>query len=223
MLLTKGQGAPGPNEILGLGPAAWFRFNIGVAADGSQWDDASGNARHLLQATATNRPAKQANGSLLFDGVDNFMRTAPFTLNQPFTEYLLMQQVTWGSNRYFSDGATLNSTILGVGGAVVEPQFEMFAGANAATNGNLAVNTYAVVVAVFNGASSLDRVNNTTEVTGNAGANNAGGFTLGGGGDVAANFSNIQVKEVILFASAHTKAQRDLVVQYLATLGGLSI
>ncbi len=49
----------GAGIVSSLGPAAWFRANTGITVTGlgvSQWDDQSGNARHLLQGTDANRP-----------------------------------------------------------------------------------------------------------------------------------------------------------------------
>ena len=59
--------------------AVWGRFNIGITVVGAgvdTWADQSGNGRDLLQTTDTNRPSKESDGSILFDGVDNTLKTA---------------------------------------------------------------------------------------------------------------------------------------------------
>lgn len=206
---------------MGLGPAAWFRNQQGITQAGgfvSQWDDQSGNGRHLLQATGTNQPSLQADGSILFDGVDNFLKCAAFTLNQPETVYILVNQVTWTGNDIIFDGDADGGGQLFQ--RTVTPTIALFAGTSSANNTGLAVGTYGAVVAVFNGASSLLQVNNGTPSTGDAGANNLSGFTLGSNG---VTFSNIQVKEAILFPSAHSATTRAQVIQYLATVGGISV
>jgi hypothetical protein len=213
--LTRGGGGAG--LILSLTPAAWFRYGIGVSV--SQWDDQSGNARHLLQATATNQPAVQSDGSLLFDGVDNFMKCDAFTLNQPTTVYYLGKQVTWVNNTSAFDGNTLNTGRLDT--RTASPQMGIFAGASVGPISPV-VDTYNVITSVFNGASSVLQLNNGTPVTGDTGAGNMGGFTLGAGGD-ATRDSNIQVKEVILFAAAHDAATRSRVIRYLARVGNLGL
>lgn len=208
------------NIVRSLSPAAWFRFNRGITQAGgfaSQWDDQSGNARHLKQPTGTNQPAVNPDGSLLFDGVDNFMKCDAFTLVQPETIYLLMKQVTWTINDRFCDGDTAVPASMLVYQSTSTPNITMFAGSATADNANLGINTYAAICAVFNGASSVLRVGNTTEVTGNAGASNGGGFTLGAQSNPGA-YSNIEVKEAIIFPTAHTPAQRAQVVAYLLTL-----
>jgi hypothetical protein len=213
------------SEYLGggavAGPAAWYRKGQGITVTGSgvsQWSDASGNGRHLLQATDTNRPARQSDGTILFDGVDNYLKTSAFTLNQPITYYLALKQVTWTAGDYFIDGDGNTSVLIAQPSAGATPEIVAYAGSLSAVSTGLAVNTYGVICAVYNGASSVLRVNNGADITGNFGANNAGGLTLGGSGTVVAQFANIQVKEVIVFNQAHTAAQRSLMIAYLQTL-----
>lgn len=209
--------------VRGLNPAAWFRFNTGITVTGagvSAWADQSGNARDLLQGTDAARPPKQADGSILFDGVAQFLKCGSFTLNQPETVYLLFKQVAWTLNARISDGNANGTGSIDQSPAT--PQLVINAGSAVATNGNLAVGAYGVAAAVFNGASSSLRINNTAETTGNAGAANMSGFTVGGAASGVA-FSNIQVKEVVLFAAAHDAATRQRVIRYLAQVGGLNI
>ena len=204
-----------------LDPVAWFRFNSGITGvtTVSQWDDVTGNANHLKQATETNQPALQVDGSILFDGVDNYLKCDAFTLNQPFTEYMLFRQITWTANDYFSDGNTLASTGFLQAELGATPEVSMYAGTGVATNDNLLLGTYGIASVVFNGASSLIQINNTIATTGNVGINNAGGFTLGATGNGSTTVSNIQVKEVILFPVAHDANTRLHVARYLAHNG----
>jgi len=130
---------PGPGLAVGLpdsppgGMAAWFRYGKGIEFAGagvSRWADQTGNKRHLLQATDTNRPALQADNSILFDGVDNYLKCAAFTLVQPETVYLLGKQVTWTVSDHFFDGNAAG------GGRVTQvtasPQINIDAGAGVA-------------------------------------------------------------------------------------------
>ena len=63
----------------------------------SQWNDKSGNGRHLSQATAASRPAYQATGlsslpTLQFDGINDFLQNTSFSFgNSAFTFYCVMQ------------------------------------------------------------------------------------------------------------------------------------
>lgn len=222
-LWTSKRGGP-PEPITALTPAAWYRYGVGIEVTGSgvsKWPDQSGNGRDLLQGTDAARPALQSDNSILFDGGAHFLKCSTFTFAQPETIYALYRQVTWTLTDTIFDGNTSNT------GAVrqssVTPQLEINAGAaQVATNANLAVNTYGVMAVVFNGASSLLQINNTTATTGSPGTASMSGFTLGARGD-STQFSNIQVKEVILFAAAHDAATRTAVITYLATVGGLNI
>jgi len=94
----------GLQAVVALSPQAWFRYGVGITVTGagvSTWADQSGNGRDLLQGTDTNRPALQADSSILFDGVDNFLKTAGFTFNQPETVYVVFKAIT------FTDGDTI--------------------------------------------------------------------------------------------------------------------
>ena len=199
--------------------AAWFRYGQGITETGagvSQWDDASGNTRHLKQGTDTNRPAKQGDGSILFDGADNFLKCDAFTLNQPFTVYLLAKQVTWTSGDYLFDGNTTNSALLRQ--RTSSPRLGLFAGTVAdVADTTWTLDTYMPVAVVFDGASSVLQINNGVSNTVNPGAQNAAGFTLGSA-PAATNPANIQVKEVVIYAAAHDASTRAQVNAYLATL-----
>lgn len=203
-----------------LGPAAWFPFGVGITSAAgavSQWDDQSGNGRHLKQATATNQPTLEADGSITFDGVDNFLKCDAFTLDQPETVYLLFKQITWTSTERIFSGNALSS------GDLVQltstPQIGLFAG-TATSLVSMTLDAYGVIAGVFNGASSSIQLNSGTPATGNCGAANMGGFTLGASG-APGGWANIQVKEVIIFAAAHDSTQRAAVIKYLMRLGGL--
>ena len=212
--------AAGPIET----QAAWFRFKLGITSASnavSQWDDQSGNSRNLLQATGTNQPALQTDRSILFDGVDNFMKCDAFTFNQPETVYILCKQITWTLGGTFVDGNTAGSSIQ-ISQRVGSPTLQIYAGLFVADNSDLAINTYGALAAVFNGASSSLQVNNNTATTGNVGAENPGGFTLGAN-SADGNFSNIQVKEALLYAAAHDATQRARVISYLSAIGDLGL
>jgi hypothetical protein len=76
-----------PDE-LGASLALWLdaEDTASITLNGStvaQWDDKSGNARHVSQATAANQPTYTASGLngkpvLTFDGIDDFMSMSDF-------------------------------------------------------------------------------------------------------------------------------------------------
>ena len=199
--------------ISALTPAAWYRNATGITESGgfvSQWDDYSGNGRHLVQGTGTNQPAYSA-GVLTFDGADNFMEAA-YTANQPRTRYWVGKQVTWTNNEHIFNGSTANVALYK---STTTPRIDLYAGSVAAANTNLAVNTNGIVCAVFNGASSSLRVNNTAKTTGDAGGANPGGLTLAAMNGGGSGWGRITVLEFIDFAAAHDDAIQDSVITAL--------
>jgi hypothetical protein len=220
MLLHRGQGGGGDAVIRGLSPAAWFRLGQGITTvtGVSQWADQSGNARHLKQATGAAQPALQADGSILFDGTDDYLKCDAFTLPQPVSVYMLGRQVTWTLGDVFFDGDVRDGMI--VFQRTSSPTIAQYTGVITADNSDFTLNAYAVLSSIYNGASSSLQINSNAATTGVASATTPGGFTLGAGGN-AASFANIQVKEVIVFQAAHTAAQRASVIGYLTRIGGL--
>lgn len=204
--------------------AAWFKFGTGITSSGglvSQWDDISGNGRHLKQATETNRPTLEADGSITFDGADNYLKCDAFTLNQPETIYLLFKQVTWTNAEYIFDGnATATGRVLQ---SPTTPSLLPTAPTSMTANANLEVDTYGVLAVVFNSTSSVHQINNTTPVTGDAGTNNMGGFTLGARGAGDAGYGNIQVMEGMILNTAHGDKSRETFISYLAAVGSVSL
>ncbi len=210
-----------PSDLAGL--KLWCKYNSGITVTGagvSQWDDVSGNGNHLKQGTDTNRPSKEADGSILFDGVDNFLKADAFTLVQPETVYLLVKQVTWTLARRFFDGNIVNTGLIYQNPTT--PTIKMYAGSDSGENSDLTIDTYSAICAVFNGASSILRVDNNADVSGDVGAGDMGGLTLGANG-ANGQWSNIQVKEVLIYNVAHDAAERLQMTAYLAQIGSLNI
>ena len=207
----------GGNPIQALNPAAYFKFNTGITVTGagvSQWDDQSGNGRHLLQATDTQRPALQGDGSILFDGVDDYLKCNAFTLNQPETVYIRFLPVSWAHGDYVFDGNFINTVALYQN--TIAHHYTQHAGA-AGADGIALAGSYYSMCSLYSGASSVLNINGT-ETTGNPGAANAGGFTLGAHGNVNGGWSNIRVKEVAIFTGTHDAATRAKIISYLNTL-----
>ena len=218
MLLTWAP-SNGLQAVVALNPQAWFRYGLGITVTGagvSTWADQSGNGRDLLQGTDAARPTLQADGSILCDGIAQFIKCVGFTFNQPETVYVVFKAITFTDGDTIFDGNAGND--LRLFQVNPEPNLAGFAGSQFGTGAGPVTGVYGVVCAVYNGASSLVRVNNEAPVSGDSGAANGSGFTLGAFGNGATAWSNIQVKEVILFATAHTTTQQDQVMSYLSRL-----
>lgn len=171
-----------------------------ITKDGSNlvsvWAAKGGAAtgKNLLQADGAKQPLWVSPGTIRFDGVDNFLKSAAFTWNQPCFIYFLGKQITWTANDTWFDGGTDARAIIQQ--TPTAPTIKAYAGTISSANANLLVNTWGIVRVLFNGANSKLQVNATAAVTGDFGANNMGGFTLGNRVSVPL-YSNIEVKDII--------------------------
>jgi hypothetical protein len=170
----------------------------------SDWPETTTNGATAVSSTTgetwklTNTGTKLAqivaSPQLLFDGAAFYMQMAT-TLVQPVTVYAVINQITWTILHALFDGNSLAT------GELVQttatPTLDISAGTPVAPNANLALNTYGVVTAIFNGASSSLQINSTVATTGNAGAGNMGGYTIGANA-AGLLFGNLQAKELIL-------------------------
>ena len=183
----------------------------------SSWNDKLASGHNLVQATGTNQPLWSSSG-ILFDGVDNYMQTATFTLIQPEFIYIVINQIAWTSDHIIFDGYTTAGGLLYQ--RTTTPQIAAYAGSYL-NNTNLPVNTLGIVRVLFNGASSKVTVNATTPVTGAGGSGNMAGFTLGNQGNHGGGYGNIQVKEVILRKVADNSTDEASIYSYLKSKYGL--
>lgn len=207
-------GAPPPPAPPSTNLYKWWKLNTGLTQSGgvaSAWaDQISGT---VLAASGTAQPAVQADGSLLFDGVDDAM-SATFTRAQPHTTYLLAKQVSWINNGGLTDGGNFCTWI---SGATSSPTIQMYAGSASLFSSDMAVGAWGIVCGVFNGASSVFQIDATAAVTGNPGTGVATGIVIGAHG-ASAYFGNWQIKEVLLYDVAHDATARAAVRTYLATI-----
>jgi hypothetical protein len=205
--------------LLGAALAAWYRTDAISGKDGDaigQWDDLSGNARHLLQANGAKQPLLKRgmlNGQpvVRFDGVDDFIQ-ASFTFAQPYEFWVVGRLLTQTSNHVLLTGANN-----------LQGQFDYSGGTNMQAYAGTALLGSASPVATahvfnvrFNGASSHVRVDGKTTVTGNAGTGAPNGVTLGAHPGGALGLANTEVAEVIVVnVGTLTLSQRSKIQHYL--------
>jgi len=206
-----------PTQI--AGGVAWYRKGTGIVtgAGVSNWPDAFGLGRDLLQGTDAARPALQADGTVLFNGTSHFLETGAMSaIAQPSMTYLAFKQVTYTNTDIILDSQGRQILLQ----AAASPNLEIYNGiGQVATNGGLAINTYGVIAVLWSGAGSTFRINNNAPTTGNPGVDGTGtNLTMGAVNGGATQWSNIQVKEVILYSGAHTTAQQNAVINYLSAL-----
>ena len=209
--------------VASLKPVIWNRMGQGftlVQGRVSKWDDVSGNGNHMLQSIALSRPVVQPDGSLLFDGLNGYLR-AVFALAQPSTVYMLVKQITWTLSRRLFDSVGTSSALRQ---GETSPGINSFAGvAVSAQNNGLAIGVYGTVSVVFNGSHSSLQVNNGLASDEFGGSQAFDGVTLGNAGGTPPGLpGNVQIAEFVAYRGAHDSIQRSLLHRYLMTLGQVS-
>ena len=78
----------------------------------SQWDDKSGNARHVSQATGSNRPNYNGSNAITFDGTEYLFASDDFVWNLgDFNVFMVIDSDEAGADAYlFSEGSSSNTT-----------------------------------------------------------------------------------------------------------------
>ena len=204
-----------PSSIAGL--VQWQRKGVGIVGNPSvsNWPDQSGNGHDLVQASGPAQPQLQGDGSILFDGIAQFLKAVGYTLNQPSTTFFYFKQVSWTLNSGLADG---NGSFGGeVFQSSVSPGIKCSAPTTSAENDNFTVGAYHALTVVWNGASSFFIVDQNAATSWSCGANNLSGFTLGANGG-GTTFGNIQAKECGAYNVALSQAQALQLNGYLVTV-----
>lgn len=198
---------------------AWYDYTTPttITKDGSNrislWADKLLSGRNIIQADGEKQPLYQATG-VVFAGapIREHLESAPFIWNQPCQIYAVCKQITWTANYYLMTGiGGINNFYLQQ--RTSSPNLRL-AAITALTNyANLAVNTWGIVRIVLNGANSRLQVDNTAPRTGNAGANNPGGFCIPFNGAAPAN---CEYKEIVLRSAADSVDDETKIYNYLA-------
>lgn len=196
---------------------AWYAASriSGIANGGAvaTWPDLSGNGLHLVQATGSKQPLYTLSDitCVRFDGTDDFVGLN-FTQNQPSASFVLYRTRSAAANKFFADGSSAGATasllLSGTGLAI-----RAFAGSFLDNTTAVADNVWNYVGGIWNGASGALRVNGIS-TSGNTGASNAAGFTLGAKGD-GTSPAPVDVAAAVVCASVPLSADIVLIEQYL--------
>jgi len=207
-----------------LSPLGWYDASdtASITSSGgvvSQFNDKSGNSRHLTQGTSANRPitgTRTINGrnTLDFDGVNDNLQSGTFTQAQPITAFVVVQSdVTNPSNSQALGNDVPNNTPtlwISNGG------WAYFAGSVAASG--TAVNTNAhILEGVFSGASSGLWLDGTFILGTNPGTNgySTARILMGSDGNQTASCWDGRIGELLVFAGAMNSTNRAAVRYYL--------
>lgn len=211
-----------PNVVFGVDAysltsspvSAWPNLTIeGSARDAVQ---ATGNRQPLWSATAFNASYP----GVTFDGVavtGDFLRTVGFTLVQPFHVVMVCNLVATSANKVMIDGVTGQAAIYQ---GATPGNARLFAGLDGPAK---AISTVPhVISALFNGASSRIALDNGAPTTGNPGAANPGGITLGAdlGGSSA---TNCVIAACWVYSGALAANTETNLVRYLGARFGITV
>jgi hypothetical protein len=203
----------------------------------AQVNDASGNWGSNLTATTTARPRwmKRAMNSLrpglVFDGSANIMQaTANKTIAQPLTVVVVLQNWKNGVNQdnLYRDTNSGPVTFINAGNS-----WALFAGSTLSSTTLFSQNrdvipdgmiaAPAVVMSVFNGASSIIG-NNGVEATGAGGATGISGqMIVGAGAPGSGSFAHMVLYEILFFSKALNSTERGQLNTYYATALDLTL
>jgi hypothetical protein len=213
----------GVNSYVGDGASALYLYGAAVSQRKvSAWADQSGLGHDLTQVTAANQPLlvdAAENGSLAvrFDtsGGDS-LASAAFTLNQPEDVFAVMKVLTQGTAGVLDigwDGIAAGDMVLG---NIIAGTVAISAGVALSYAGvDLAFPAYDYFECQYNGATSVVNAHGLAlGSTGNAGANNAGGFTLGGLANGTRGM-NAEYTEILIYNRILSAAERTQLNNYL--------
>lgn len=218
--------AIGGSAIWTFDPSSTAKLAASVVSGGTTWTINTSGAtgaricgeRDLYQGTVANQPVltiAAAGNYLTFDGSNDYLKAAPFSLSQPETVYFAGSQVTWTINDDIFDGNATDSGALFQSNTT--PKFSAYMGGSASENSGWALATRAVISSVFFAAPARTstRVNlGSTVGGGGGGANNMNGFTVGSNGGGSAAYGNITASEIAIYSDAHPSRAQDRFARY---------
>ena len=215
-----------PTSISGC--QAWYRADLGVSGSApvTAWADQSGNSRNLSEAT--NGPtltASAVNGhpAMVFDGSNDKLATADFTLAMPYHWFIVMKNITWTDPEYAMYGD--NDAASNSPPAIMQRGFsgQMNARANNVDTASVTLGTtnYGVIDAYFNTGSGVAfiRLNNGTPATGTFTAASMDGLVLGA--RFSDRFSNVGIAEAIIYNAQITGADLTNLMAYFTSRYGV--
>jgi hypothetical protein len=228
LLRPRARGGFSPSQIANLG--AWYdasvSSSIAIVTGVSQWNDLSGNGRHLVQATTNNQPVYTANQiagkpGVVFDKTNDRL-TWSGSLPQPTTIYCVGKYNATPSagNETMYDSQTNGNRMRLFSPSGVRVAIN--AGTERSLPTDVTLTAYAVYEAIFNGATSFLGFNNSTTVSGNAGSTASDGIALNAFGGFAA-FGGVSIAEFVLYSRVLNNSERSAVRLYLAGKYGITV
>lgn len=217
-------------------PTTYQTTNTSTAAvaDGDpvgNWLDLSGNNYSLIQATSGNRPTlklNQQNGypSIRFNGTTTSLARASAltTTYSAITVVAAFKSTTFTTVGTWIDAQSSSSAGRYVIRSGQTSGYWSWSSGSFVTGSAGTANSWAVLNATFNGASSAFHLNGGTDSTGNIGTANSpfgsNGILLGQGGS-GGNWCSGDMLEICYYSGALSNANRTLVDNYFRTKYGI--
>jgi len=180
------------------------------------WYDQSGNGNDVTQTTSTKQPKIVSSGSLVtvnskasfkFDGTDDFLERETYTqgtLSQPNTFFSVAELDAYADeNRKVYDSHLSTARNMLQLNTVGNGQFAHFAGTVVATGEDADADRH-LFTSLLNGANSRLRIDSTQKSTANPNTTAMTGIVIGANHDIAQNFWDGDIQELIVYNSDQT-------------------
>lgn len=229
---VSGGAAFSPSDLAGLG--VWLRSDLGLFQESTfatavttdtnpvgGWQDQSGNARHVLQATAGQRPTWKTNiinglPVVRFDGVDDYLAGMSYALGSAATLFLVASK-TAGTQDYLLSGTGSGSSSAIVSGYATVA-YEWFNQVGASTDRYTFAGTSSglniLAIRQTNGVSLTGYFNSATTVFSVVPVASLGNFNRLGT-STGANYAGADVAELIVYGRSLSDANLGSVMTYL--------
>lgn len=203
---------------------AWYDGNFGLS--NTLWEDQGAGGHDIVFANTPSiisgsTPLRDA---VRFDGVDQNGTIATPTTNQPYTIYIVLNQITYVTNDviYSTGGGTgFNIRRLDQRGGTPNLRFTTSGVGTISSNPDTALGTYGVMTVVADGLNGAIRTNLNAAVTGDVGANDSAGITLGSRSN-SASFANFETGYLIIRTGADSTAIQNRIITALRDICGLT-
>lgn len=229
-------GAPtdfSPDQVQGL--AAWYTADVGVYSDAGvtpatsgglvqQWNDRSGNGRHLIQLTSGLRPSWTSLSVLInrqpfVQFASGKLMQALFTLEEPQTVYLVHRVAVPVTGNYsFDGGVGNNSMAVLIGTPTTSRQMRKnLVDAGLLVNFNPRGTAWSASAYCFDGANSSASVTAiNASPAGNPGTNaDTGGITLGARADGTLPTNGSFAEVIVYQGQRHDITTQNRIGSYL--------
>jgi hypothetical protein len=196
-----------------------------LTLDGSnnveQWNDKSGNGRHVEQSNATLRPARtlsSINGltALTFDGTDDRLIGTFASISQPITVFCVVRVDNLGSQRTIFDSRL---TVIFAHYTTPPTNYNYHGGVARSFAGVVAGSTYLGAI-TYNGASSSLRINRSLVDSGNAGSSSLTDGISVGCTRASSAFHLGAIAELVFYSKVLSAGEITSVENYLAAKWG---